>query len=194
MRYCLGVVLGKKAFGSPEARHYAEDAYGLVFDALWQTGAHPSVFAEPSKNKVQLKRDGDEWTMVWRRPKTRRVCVMPVTRGLAAGLLEYLNNRLGDWPIYTTRSLLRTMRECAEEAGLKDVTPKTIRHTVAYNLFKAHGPSVAKESLGVSDKVLQDYMAMNAETRVRVIREGRKGVPEVDPPMTQSLREKGGAA
>lgn len=168
----LDAVLSRKAWGSEAAEQYAQDAYGVVFDALWETGAHPSVFAQPAKNNVQIK-PGTPPTMVWRRPKTKRVCVMPISQGLAAGLDEYLFNRTCDWPIYTTRSLLRVMRECAEAAGLKDVTPKTIRHTVAYILFKKHGPSVVKESLGVSDRVLQDYMALNAETRVRVIHEGR---------------------
>lgn len=173
IRARLDTVLARKAWGGPEALQYAKDSYGLVFDALWETGAHPSVFAEPAKNKVQVKSEQEGFTLVWRRPKTRRVCVMPISRGLAAGLSEYLFNRVGDWAIYSTRSILRVMRECSEEAGLKDVTPKTIRHSVGYELFKKHGPSVAKESLGVSDKVLQDYMAMSAETRVRVIREGR---------------------
>lgn len=174
----LGPVIDRKAWGTENAKRYALDAYQLVFEALWETGAHPSVFAQPGKNNVQIK-PGSPPTMVWRRPKTKRVCVMPITPGLAGGLDEYLFNRLGEWPIYTTRSILRVMRECAEAAGLKDVTPKTIRHTVAYILFKKHGPSVVKESLGVSDRVLQDYMALNAETRVRVIHEGRATQGEV---------------
>lgn len=167
-----GVIMSK-AWGSDTARDYALDSYRLVFDALWETGAHPSVFAEPEKNKVQIKNDPGGFTLVWRRPKTRRVCVMPISRSVALGLEEYLAGRQ-NWPVYSTRSLLRTMRECSRDAAVPDVTPKTIRHTVAYRLFKEHGPSVAKESLGVSDKVLQDYMALNAETRVRVIRESRK--------------------
>lgn len=170
----LWYILSKKAWGTQNALEYARDSYGLVFDALWETGAHPSVFANPVKSHVQIKQDPEGFTLVWRRPKTKRVCVMPITRDVAAGLEEYLFNRVGEWPIYSTSSLLRTMRACAEAGGVKDVTPKTIRHTVAYRLFKEHGPSVAKESLGVSDKVLQDYMAMNAETRVRVIRESRQ--------------------
>lgn len=185
-RNALQSVLEKKAWGTTNAKQYAQDAYGLVFDALWETGAHPSVFADPVKNRVQIKEDKDGWTMVWRRPKTRRVCVMPISRGTAVALTEYLFNRVGEWPIYTTRSLLRVMRECSSAAGLKDVTPKTVRHTVAFRLFKEHGPSVAKESLGVSDKVLQDYMALNAETRVRVIRESRqKGQPFQGSPNTR---------
>lgn len=171
VRNALGEVIDGKAWGTENAKQYAKDAYGLVFDALWETGAHPSVFADPVKNRVQIKEDSEGWTMVWRRPKTRRVCVMPISRGLAVALTEYLFNRIGDWPLYTTRSILRVMRECSDAADVKDVTPKTIRHTVAFRLFKLHGPSVTKESLGVSDRVLQDYMALNAETRVRVIRE-----------------------
>lgn len=166
LRSQLGPIMDEKAFGSESYRHTAKARYGWIMDFLWETGAHPSVFANPGKNNVQLKDD----TMVWRRPKTKRVCVMPLSRLTALELRDYL----AEGPYYTTRSILRVMRECADRAGLKDVTPKTIRHSVAYDLFRKHGPSVAKESLGVSDKVLQDYMAMSADTRVRVIREGRE--------------------
>lgn len=185
LRAKLDAVLSRKAWGSPEALQYAKDAYGGVFDALWETGAHPSVFAEPAKNRVQVKPD----SMVWRRPKTRRVCVMPITRSTASFLDEYLNNRLGDWPVYTTRSLLRVMRECAGEADLADVTPKTIRHTVAFRIFKALGPSAAKESLGVSDRVLQDYMALSAETRVEAVRSLQKPVPVRTPSSTVDVKQ-----
>lgn len=176
IRNVLPIVIERKAWATQNDQRYALDAYGLVFDALWETGAHPSVFAEPVKNRVQIKQDPEGFTLVWRRPKTRRVCVMPISRALAAGLNEYLFRE--GWTVYGTRSLLRVMRETSHAAGVPDVTPKTIRHTVAYRIFKEHGPSVAKESLGVSDKVLQDYMALNAETRVRVIRESQqKGQP-----------------
>lgn len=170
IRNKLPVVLDKKMFGSEDARQYAKDAYGVVFDALWETGAHPSVFADPVKNRVQVKQGKDGFEMHWRRPKTRRVCIMPVTWDVALSLSEYLGNRLGEWPVYSTKSILRTMRECAKEAGVADVTPKTLRHTVAFRIFKALGPSAAKESLGVSDKVLQDYMAMSADTRIKAVR------------------------
>jgi hypothetical protein len=175
IRAKLPSVLAGKAWGSAEALQYAQDAYGVVFDALWETGAHPSVFAQPAKNGVGVKEGPDGFTLVWRRPKTKRVCVMPISRQLAIALEEYLFNR-GEWPLYTTRSVLRVMRECSQSAGFKDVTPKTIRHSVAFELFKKHGPSVVKESLGVSSRVLESYMALNAETRVRVIREGRSNV------------------
>lgn len=195
LRASLRPVVERKHFGTTTARDYAFASYGVVFDALWETGAHPSVFADPVKNRVAIKNTPTGWEMHWRRPKTKRLCIMPITPNLARDLNVYLNvEHDPQFPLYTTRSLLRVMRECSEEAGIKDVTPKTIRHTVAYNLFKAHGPSVAKESLGVSDRVLQDYMALSAETRVRVIRDGRKGVPEVHPPLTQALREKEGSA
>lgn len=149
---------------------WAERAYGAVMDALWETGCHPSVLADPAANSATLKQTSKGWNLQWRRPKTRRICVMPISGDLAERLKTYMALP----GHYSTRSILRMVRECADRAGIPDVTPKTLRHSVAFDLFKRHGPSVVMESLGVSQKVLNDYMAMSAETRVEAIRQGRQ--------------------
>lgn len=169
----LPLVLRAKAFGSVEALGHAIQGYSIVFDALWATGAHPSVFEHPERSRVNVRDDDEGSVMEWRRPKTKRVCAMPLEPHVADALRVYLYGK-GPWPRYSTRSILRVMREAAEQAGVPDVTPKTIRHTVGFRLFKAHGPTVAKDSLGVSDRVLQDYLRLTDKARMKAIRDGMK--------------------
>lgn len=173
IRASLRRVVAERSWGSADASAWAENTYGLIFDGLWATGAHPSVFADPMKNRVNVREDEEGWVMEWRRPKTKRVCAMPLQKDLADGLRAYFFTE-GPWPHYTTRSILRAMRAASAEAGVEDVTPKTIRHTVGFNLFKAHGPTVAKDSLGVSDRVLQDYLRLTDKARMRAIRQGMR--------------------
>lgn len=164
-------VMAKKAFGTDEYRELAQRRYDAILNAIWETGCHPSVMSNPKKWGVQVRSMEGEPVMKWFRPKKKmkHICVMPVSQATADKV-----NWLSENGSYTTRQILRVFVDLCEASGVLRVTPRTIRHTVGWQVFRKHGPSAAKESLGVSDHVLQFYLAMNAETRVRVIREGRQ--------------------
>lgn len=166
IKAALPIVVAKKTFmGSPmEALGRAH----VVLDTLWATGCHPVVLADPKAHNVALRGSNGDWAMTWRRPKKRGLagyCSMPIDDELRVRLEAYLS---GPW--YSRKTIWKYTTECAKEAKVDGVTPRTIRHTVGWRIFKALGASAAKESLNVSDRVLQYYLAMDSKTRLREVR------------------------
>lgn len=169
-------VMASKAFGTDEYRNLAQKRYDAILSTFWDTGCHPSVLSNPKKWGVRVMEMDGSPVMRWFRPKKdmKHVCVMPLRESTKAKLEWLLENGS-----VSTRQILRLFDDLCKASGVKDVTPRTIRHTVGWQVFKEHGPAAAKEALGVSDHVLQFYLAMSAETRVRVIRESRSKVLKV---------------
>lgn len=165
LRAALGPVLARKSYGTPEYAHNAHSRYAAALDALRALGCHPSVLANPKAHQLTIKEQDGGWIAQWKRPKTRNWCLMPLSPDLARELENYAAQP------YSRKSLWQIVRECAAEAKLGEVGPLTIRHTVATNLVRKLGPSVAKESLAVGDRALQHYTALSAGTRLKAIRE-----------------------
>lgn len=174
IKAALPVVLARKFFPTKEARADAQERLQTVMDALWASGCHPVVLSDPKAHSVALRGAQGEWSMTWRRPKKRGLagyCAMPVGDELKPRLEAYLAGTT-----YSRKTIWQYVSECAKEAGSEGVTPRTIRHTVGWRIFKALGGSAAKESLNVSDRVLQYYLAMDSKTRLKAIRElGQNG-------------------
>lgn len=171
LRAALPAVLAKKSFLTDEERASAEKRVSAILDTLWETGCHPIVLAEPKEHGVTIKGDPGDYSVTWRRPKKRGLagyCAMPLNDKEAVALSAYL---IG--PHYSRKTIWQYVAQCSKEAGVQRVTPRTLRHTVGWRIFKSLGPTAAKESLNVSDRVLQYYLAMDSGTRLRAIREQR---------------------
>lgn len=168
LRSALPAILEYKSFLTPADKQEACKRITAALDVFWATGCHPVVLAEPKRHSVTLQGNNGDYTMTWRRPKKKGLagyCAMPLSDNEADQLRPYLETG-----IYTRKTLWAYVRECAKEAGVKGVTPRTIRHTVGWRVFKALGPTAAKESLNVSDRVLQYYLSMESGTRIKAIR------------------------
>lgn len=176
LRAALPRVLKAKSFGTDEYRESTRTRIETILDVLWATGCHPSVLADPKRHSIVVKNDGlAEYSMTWRRPKKKGLagyCAMPISDELAERLDAYIAGET-----FSRKTIWQYVAECANEAGVHDVTPRTLRHTVGFRIFKALGPSAAKESLNVSDRVLQYYLAMDSETRIKAIRELNREEP-----------------
>jgi hypothetical protein len=167
IKKAVPIVLKRKAWISADAQQYAQDCFSLVLDALWATGAHPSVFSAERAGNPQIVQDEDGFLFIHRRPKTGKALSVPINRDLAVSLAEYLPKDTGN---YSRQHIWATLREFAQEAGVEGVTPRLIRHTVAIRIFREHGPSVVKETLGVSDRSLEYYTSLNDKARIAVLR------------------------
>jgi len=167
IKQAVPIVLARKAWISQDARNYAEDCFNLVLDALWATGAHPSVFSAQRAGSPQIVQDDDGFLFVHKRPKTKKPLSIPISRDLAVSLEEYLSKDSGS---YSRQHIWRTLKEFSREAGVKGINPRLIRHTVAHRIFREHGPTVVKETLGVSDESLQYYMALGDKGRLKALR------------------------
>lgn len=169
LRAALPSVLDAKSFLAPVNRLDAEAKVTAALDVFWATGCHPVVLADPKAHSVTIRGQPGQLVMSWRRPKKKGIagyCAMPLTDAEADALKPYLETGLG-----SRKTLWAYVRDCAKVAGVKGVTPRTIRHTVGWRVFKALGPTAAKESLNVSDRVLQYYLSMESGTRIQAIRE-----------------------
>lgn len=187
LRSALGAVLARKSFLTPQAAHNAHSRYAACLDALWACGMHPSVLADPKRHNLTLKQQYGGWVASWKRPKTLNWCLMPVSEDLARELENYASEP------YSRKTIWEMVRQCSREAGLGEVGPLTIRHTVAAQLVRTLGPSVAKESLAVGDRALQHYTALTAGTRLRAIRESRQNTSPVKTPSSTEDGETNGS-
>lgn len=169
LRGSLDTALGRMYSPDPETHRQRQLVYGVILDTLWETGCHVSVPCEPAKWKVDFHQGDDGWEMVWKRPKTRETCLMPISGELVTRWRSYLAQ---EWRP-TRRMINEIITRCGEYAKIPDVSPLTIRHSVGFNLFKSNGPSAAKESLGVSDRSLQHYTRLHSGDRIKSIRANR---------------------
>jgi integrase len=150
------------------------ERYGVIIETLWHVGWHPSVFTWP---RAEIRRRGPTFgvdaggspKVSWRRPKTRRVCSMPIPPNLAPRLKAYLDTPAAER--YSVRQIERLLGRIGDAAGIDGVTPLTFRHTVGSRITRALGPSAAKASLGVSDRSLQAYTALSEDRRLADVRD-----------------------
>lgn len=179
----LPATLAARSYLTPAHEHNALSRFQTALDALWALGCHPSVLAAPKAHQLTIKAQGDMWVAQWKRPKTKNWCTMPVSEDLARELENYAAEP------FSRKAIWATLRACSERAGVPGVTPLTIRHTVGIRIFKALGPSAAKDSLQVGDRALQHYTALTSGTRLAAIH--KLQVAETPTP-SKVVQDKGG--
>ena len=87
------------------------------------TGAHPIVLSRPQE--CELQRDGEY--LVWRRPKTKRRMRLPISPGIRPWVDAFLNQiRMARLDV---KSVNRAVQQVGIHAGLKGMSPRTLRHT-----------------------------------------------------------------
>lgn len=132
---------------------------------LMETGIHISVLARPEDHRVRffINNKGHP-EMRWYRPKKKgadadtRVILSPRTKEWAE---EYM---LGKRPRYT-EFYWRMLKELGENAGMKDLSQMTFRHTFAVNMLRRGVPeSTIKDILNCSEKTLRRYVRYREET------------------------------
>lgn len=185
LRAALKPVLARKSFGTDTYRDEAAKRYADILDALWALGCHPYVLSDPKAHQFTIQEQPEGWVAQWKRPKTKNWCLMPITPELARRLTAYLA-----LPTPSRKTIWQIVRECGREAGLGDVGPLTIRHTVAFRIFTQLGPSAAKESLQVGDRALQHYTSLSAGTRLKALRGLMPGDAKVEPMQKSKKEEK----
>ncbi|MDG6912862.1 MAG: hypothetical protein JRN35_07260 [Nitrososphaerota archaeon] len=86
------------------------------------TGAHPSVLADPVKAGLEV--EGRRY-VTWKRPKTKRVMRVPIGPEEASWVADFVRSL----PIRHERTYNRLVQDVGKTAGLKGMTPRTLRHT-----------------------------------------------------------------
>lgn len=139
----------KWKLGEPVPRDYS-----TIIEALYALGCHPSVLARNDGLRF-TEREG-VWLAEWRRPKTKKLCVMNVPDDLIGPLRDYMAKP------YSRQHVWRVVAQAGAHGNVEGVGPRVLRHTKAISVFKEDGPGAARVALGVSDRVLADYTVREA--------------------------------
>ena len=93
-----------------------------VVQFFLNTGAHPSVLADPARSglEVEAKR-----YVTWKRPKTKRVMRVPIGPELVPWMTEFIQAL----PVRSEKTYNRLVQEVGNHAGVPGTTPRTLRHT-----------------------------------------------------------------
>ncbi len=86
------------------------------------TGVHPSVLADPVRAGLEV--EGHRY-VTWRRPKTKRMMRVPIGPEEAKWIQEFVEAL----PLRTEKTYNRLVQDVGVAAGLKGMTPRTLRHT-----------------------------------------------------------------
>lgn len=118
---------------------------------LW-TGMHPAVLSDPKQFELAISRGN----LTWLRPKTLKRCLFQISPDMEETIDTILHNDLGK-DVRTYRNYIYT---AAKAAGLKDVSPLTLRHTATVlKLKKGARPEAVMRMLRCSSEVLWGHYA-----------------------------------
>jgi integrase len=151
-------------FRPKEGYYEALDAEKVIRFFL-ATGVHPTVLADPAK--AELRMDGPRY-VTWRRPKTDRVMRVPIGPDDA----PWIGGFLADLPRRTEKTYNRLVQDMGTHAGLRGMTPRTLRHTFLRLLAdKTRDIDDVMRWGGCSLKVAVGYVRTTDSERDKVILE-----------------------
>lgn len=159
--------------------HKNPDALRAV-QLLRYTGMHISVIADPIKHNLSF-RDG---YITWLRPKKKGNDALVVikkskhiTFDLTTWIVDLRGRRLALDGIEKSRGIhLRASRqyfykliqECGAMAGLKNISPMSLRHTFAVQSLPILGRDMVQQIMNCSSKTLQTYVKYDTKTQREV--------------------------
>lgn len=149
--------------------------YSTIIEALYALGCHPSVLAR--KDGLRFTEREGVWLAEWRRPKTKKLCVMNVPDDLIGPLRDYMTKP------YSRQHVWRVVAQAGAHGHVEGVGPRVLRHTKAISVFKEDGPGAARVALGVSDRVLADYTVREASALA--VERGKKAQAAKSPVASQ---------
>lgn len=127
-----------------------------ILTVMLNTGMHPSVMAEPEKYEMELV---NEVSLMWLRPKTYALCRWDFDddKSMMTLVKTFTNNDVG----YHRSVYHAIITAIAHKAGLKHISPITLRHTATVNLLK-QGKTIeeVKKRIQCSEKVLWNHYAV----------------------------------
>ena len=120
-----------------------------VIRIMLETGMHPAVMVDPGKHNMQNERG----ELLWNRPKTGALCVWEWEKeGFSPDVLsDFLSKDLG----FDRKTYWKDVTKAAEKAGLKNVSPLTLRHTGGHiRLNRGERPEAVQKIWRASSNVL----------------------------------------
>jgi len=118
----LGQLLGALPKFQPREGYYEKLDPQKVVRFFLATGVHPSVLADPVRAGLEV--EGRRY-VTWKRPKTKRMMRVPIGPEEAQWIQEFVEAL----PIRTEKTYNRLVQDVGAAAGLKGMTPRTLRHT-----------------------------------------------------------------
>ena len=107
--------------------------------------------------------------MAWKRPKTKRAMRVPIGPDQAAWMTEFVQTL----PVRTEKTYNRLVQDVGKAAGLKGMTPRTLRHTFLRLLAdKTRDIDDVMRFGGCSLKVAVGYVRTTDSERDKPILEG----------------------
>ena len=127
----------------------AEGREERIIRIMLETGMHPAVMSDPAVHEMEIDKD----RLVWRRPKTFAFCVWEFEKeGFNSGVIDvFLENDLG----FRRETYYSDVKKAAARAGLKYISPLTLRHTgVVVRFERGETPEQVQAIWRMSTEVL----------------------------------------
>ena len=135
-------------------KHAKDGREKRIITVMLETGMHPAVISEPETYDMELVR---EKQLAWHRTKTYALCVWDFERfnwtcdgDIKELVQDFIQNDVG----YDRSTYWRDVGRVAKRAGLKYVSPLTLRHTATVELLRRHPIETVKQIIQCSDEAL----------------------------------------
>lgn len=125
---------------------------------FWYTGMHPAVLGD--RAEYHLETDGK--VIRWLRTKTREPIFFPVSPEIAPWVRDFIET----FPPMNPVRINQLVHRAGALAGIPELCPRAIRHTVAARLIEKYDFNTAKILTGTTDRVLIRYAKRKAAKAV----------------------------
>lgn len=163
--------------------HKNTDALKVIL-LMRYTGMHVSVLAEPIKMNLHVEVEPEGNYIVWERPKKEgKTAYTSIKQSRHINFkvqkfIEELKKRRhtsdndpnsNGKPYKITRTYFYLLvRDVGEKAGLKKISPLTLRHTFGVQTIPLLGSEMTREKMNCSDGVFKTYSKHDRETEKEV--------------------------
>lgn len=160
--------------GARSAKHRLPRVYKFVVLAL-ATASRKTALLELRKEQVDLERGMIRLNPSGRKQTKKRRPLVPISDDLMPIIKRIVAEAPGEFLLEHPGSIRSAFENCAERAGLKDVTPHTLRHTAASWMVQNGVPleqvaAVLGDTIATVERVYAHHCPEHLRSAVNTIR------------------------
>jgi len=142
----------------------SEECKKIILLYRW-AGMHESVLAEPIKYNLRVEND----RIIWDRPKKKgkeAYTSIKISKNVDFDVSAFIDELKKRKRRISRQYFYDVVKNCGLEAGLKGISPMSLRHTLGvWMLNNGYNESDVEQTLNCSRKVLKTYVKHSPKTR-----------------------------
>ena len=122
------------------------------------TGARPGFISELRWSQINFSLNNIDFTVPGRRLTSKKRPVVPISETLLPVIQRAYRERISDYVLDSHSRLDREFEALSHHAGVQDITPITLRHTVASHMVMSGHPTLTiAKLLGTSVQMIEQH-------------------------------------